>query len=85
MKSTDVAWMCRRFNHRGTGKFFEVWYTYSKWFYNIDLGGSYMLKLEIKLDDDKILTEKKYSAESIYQALEKTFANYQYTIKILLI
>ena len=36
-----------------------------------------MLKLQIKLDDDKILTEKKYSAESIYQALEKTFANYQ--------
>ena len=30
-----------------------------------------MLKLEIKMDEEKIRAEKKYSVESIYQALLK--------------
>lgn len=33
-----------------------------------------MLKLEIKMDEDKILAAQKYRIESIYQTLEKTFA-----------
>lgn len=32
-----------------------------------------MLKLEIKLDEGKILTDQRYKVESIYQALEKAF------------
>lgn len=36
-----------------------------------------MLKLEIKLDEDKILAEQKYTVESIYQALEQAFAKYR--------
>ena len=36
-----------------------------------------MLKLEIKMDENKICTEGKYTTESIYQALEKTFSQYQ--------
>lgn len=32
-----------------------------------------MLKLEIKMNEDKIQKEQKYTVESIYQALEKTF------------
>ena len=36
-----------------------------------------MLKLEIKMDENKICTEGKYTTESIYQALEKTFLQYQ--------
>lgn len=35
-----------------------------------------MLKLEIKLDEGKILTDQRYKVESIYQALEKAFFNY---------
>lgn len=36
-----------------------------------------MLKLEIKMDENKIRTDGKYTVESIYQALERTFSNYQ--------
>lgn len=36
-----------------------------------------MLKLEIKLDEDKILADQKYTVESIYQALEQAFAKYR--------
>ena len=32
-----------------------------------------MLKLEIKLDEFKIQSKHKYDADSIYQALEKSF------------
>ena len=32
-----------------------------------------MLKLEIKMDENKIRTDGKYTVESIYRALEKTF------------
>lgn len=35
-----------------------------------------MLKLEIRMDDEKIIMEKRYNTESIYQALTKTFTNY---------
>ena len=35
-----------------------------------------MLKLEIKLDENKILADQKYKVESIYQALEQAFAKY---------
>ena len=36
-----------------------------------------MLKLEIKMDEDKILADQKYRVESIYQALEQAFARYR--------
>lgn len=39
--------------------------------------GDCMLKLEIKLDEDKIIEDHKYKVESIYQALEQSFAKYQ--------
>ena len=32
-----------------------------------------MLKLEIKLDDDKIIADSKYKLDGIYQTLEKAF------------
>ena len=35
-----------------------------------------MLKLEIKLDERKILAVQRYKVESIYQAIEKAFLNY---------
>lgn len=35
-----------------------------------------MLKLEIKLDEGKILADQRYKVESIYQAIEKAFLNY---------
>lgn len=35
-----------------------------------------MLKLEIKMDREKILADRKYRVESIYQALEKAFERY---------
>ena len=35
-----------------------------------------MLKLEIKLDEKKILDDQRYKADSIYQALEKAFLRY---------
>lgn len=35
-----------------------------------------MLKLVIKLDEGKILADERYKVESIYQALEKVFLNY---------
>lgn len=35
-----------------------------------------MLKLEIKLDENKINLEKRYSVASIYQTLEQAFGNY---------
>lgn len=35
-----------------------------------------MLKLEIKMDEAKILADKKYRVESIYQALEQAFSRY---------
>lgn len=37
-----------------------------------------MLKLEIKLDDDRITTEAKYSSDSIYSAIDKAFSKYQF-------
>lgn len=36
-----------------------------------------MLKLEIKMDEAKILAEQKYRVESIYQALEQAFSRYK--------
>lgn len=36
-----------------------------------------MLKLEIKLDEQKIQLEQKYTVQSIYQALERTFARHR--------
>ena len=36
-----------------------------------------MLKLEIKLDEDKINKEQKYSISSIYQTLSQAFDSYQ--------
>lgn len=36
-----------------------------------------MLKLEIKLDENKINKEQKYSVSSIYQTLNQAFNNYQ--------
>ena len=36
-----------------------------------------MLKLEIKMDEEKILAERKYRVESIYQALEQAFSRYK--------
>lgn len=36
-----------------------------------------MLKLEIKMDEEKILAEQKYRVESIYQALEQAFSQYK--------
>lgn len=35
-----------------------------------------MLKLEIKLDENKINREQRYSVASIYQTLEKAFSSY---------
>lgn len=35
-----------------------------------------MLKLEIKLDEEKINREQKYSVVSIYQTLEQVFSKY---------
>ena len=40
-------------------------------------GGILMLKLEIKLDEDKICAEGKYTPEALYQTLEKAFSSYQ--------
>lgn len=36
-----------------------------------------MLKLEIKLNEDKINSEKKYHTAQIYQRLEQAFGRYQ--------
>ncbi|MCI8833828.1 MAG: hypothetical protein HFH24_00390 [Ruminococcus sp.] len=36
-----------------------------------------MLKLEIKMDENKIVAEQKYQVESIYQALEQAFSQYR--------
>ena len=36
-----------------------------------------MLKLEIKMDEEKIVADRKYRVESIYQALEQAFARYR--------
>lgn len=36
-----------------------------------------MLKLEIKLDENKINKEQKYSVSSIYQILGQAFDSYQ--------
>lgn len=35
-----------------------------------------MLKLEVKLDENKINREQRYSVASIYQTLEKVFNSY---------
>ena len=37
-----------------------------------------MLKVEIKLNNQKIEEEAKYSMQSIYQTLDKTFAKYTF-------
>lgn len=36
-----------------------------------------MLKLEIKMDEDKIKREDKYPIEGIYRTLERNFTKYQ--------
>lgn len=35
-----------------------------------------MLKLEIKMDENKINKEQRYTTDSIYQTLEQTFSRY---------
>ena len=40
-----------------------------------------MLKLEIKMDERKIADERKYTAKSIYQALEKTFSKQNFRME----
>ena len=36
-----------------------------------------MLKLEIKMDENKMMADRKYEPESIYQALEQAFSQYK--------
>ena len=36
-----------------------------------------MLKLEIKMDEEKLKEEQKYTIEDIYQKIEKGFARYR--------
>lgn len=36
-----------------------------------------MLKLEIKMDENKIVADQRYQVESIYQALEQAFSRYR--------
>ena len=36
-----------------------------------------MLKLEIKMDEEKIKEEKKYTSELIYQTIDKAFLKHQ--------
>lgn len=38
-----------------------------------------MLKLEIKLDEMRIAAEKKYSLESIYDAIDRAFAKHDFS------
>ncbi|MGC6174921.1 hypothetical protein [Lacrimispora sp. 38-1] len=38
--------------------------------------GDSMLKLEIKLDENKIIEDHRYKVESIYQALDESFAKF---------
>lgn len=40
-----------------------------------------MLKLEIKMDERIIADERKYTAESIYQALEKIFSKQNFRME----
>ena len=40
--------------------------------------GRDMLKVEIKLNDQKIAEDAKYNTQSIYQTLDKTFAKYTF-------
>ena len=35
-----------------------------------------MLKLEIKMDEEKIIADQKYRVESIYQVLKSVFSRY---------
>lgn len=37
-----------------------------------------MLKLEIKLDNTQIISDAKYSSDSIYNAIDKIFSNYHF-------
>lgn len=39
--------------------------------------GEYMLKLEIKMDEEKINTNQQYSPSGIYTTLEQIFKKYQ--------
>lgn len=41
-----------------------------------------MLKLEIKLDDEKIVEERQYRLEDIYMAIDRVFEQYHLTKKI---
>ena len=41
-----------------------------------------MLKLEIKLDENKINKEQKYSVSSIYQILGQAFDSYQFKKRV---
>ena len=36
-----------------------------------------MLKLEIKMDEEKIREEQKYTSELIYQTIDKAFLKHQ--------
>lgn len=42
-----------------------------------------MLKLEIKLDDEKVRAEQKYSPAAIYDALDRTFSKYRFRREVL--
>ena len=42
-----------------------------------------MLKLEIKIDDDKVEQEGKYPISSIYNAVDKVFMKYDFRKEIL--
>ena len=42
-----------------------------------------MLKLEIKIDDNKVEQEGKYSASNIYSAVDKVFMKYDFRKEIL--
>lgn len=42
-----------------------------------------MLKLEIKLDEQKVQAEGKYSSAAIYDALDRTFSKYRFRREVL--
>ena len=42
-----------------------------------------MLKLEIKLDEQKVQAEGKYSPAAIYDALDRTFSKYRFRREVL--
>ena len=55
-----------------------IWYDLCYTMFIIRKGTNAMIKMEIRMNDEKILKERKYRLEAVYEAVDKAFGYWDF-------